>query len=93
VSVLSFADSITGSFLSYAVYLGIIAGYFVFIYTVFPETKRLTAEEAATVFDKSRHGRAQVAEVEPSASLEVDSAEGDEKYQGSVIHGVQTSKV
>jgi len=81
------------SSLSYAVYLGIIACYFVLIYTVFPETKRLTAEEASTVFDKGRHRRAQVAEIEPSASLDVDSAHGDEKELGSVIHGGQASKV
>jgi MFS family permease len=36
----------------YGVFLVILSLYGAIIYFVFPETKRLTAEEAATVFDK-----------------------------------------
>jgi hypothetical protein len=37
--------------------LGILAFYFSLIYLVFPETKRLSAEEASTVFDMPRSRR------------------------------------
>ncbi|EWZ38810.1 hypothetical protein FOCG_05200 [Fusarium oxysporum f. sp. radicis-lycopersici 26381] len=41
----------------YAVYIGILIFYFCFIFFMFPETKRLSAEEASEVFDFDRHGR------------------------------------
>ncbi|KAM0081324.1 hypothetical protein ACKRZS_006509 [Fusarium odoratissimum] len=37
--------------------LGILIFYFCFIFFMFPETKRLSAEEASEVFDFDRHGR------------------------------------
>lgn len=37
--------------ISYLVYVGILIGYGIFIYLVFPETKGLSAEAAALVFD------------------------------------------
>lgn len=43
--------------LSYAVYIGILVFYFVFIFFMFPETKRLSAEDASKVFDFDRKGR------------------------------------
>lgn len=42
---------------SYAVYIGILTFYFVFIFFMFPETKRLSAEDASRVFDLDRKGR------------------------------------
>jgi hypothetical protein len=42
--------------LSYAVYIGILIFYFCFIYFMFPETKRLSAEDASRVFDYNRKG-------------------------------------
>jgi hypothetical protein len=42
--------------LSYAVYIAILGFYFWFIYFMFPETKRLSAEEASRVFDYDRKG-------------------------------------
>ncbi|RSL53227.1 hypothetical protein CEP54_010483 [Fusarium duplospermum] len=41
----------------YAVYIGILVFYFVFIFFMFPETKRLSAEDASKVFDFDRQGR------------------------------------
>lgn len=41
---------------SYAVYIAILIFYFCFIFFMFPETKRLSAEEASKVFDFSRKG-------------------------------------
>ncbi|ADV25061.1 hexose transporter [Cryptococcus gattii Ru294] len=38
----------------YGVYVAILAFYLVFIFLVFPETKRLSAEEASRVFDQGR---------------------------------------
>lgn len=35
-------------------YVAILAFYLVFIFLVFPETKRLSAEEASRVFDQGR---------------------------------------
>ncbi|GFF57333.1 hexose transporter protein [Aspergillus udagawae] len=40
----------------YAVYIAILGFYFWFIYFMFPETKRLSAEEASRVFDYDRKG-------------------------------------
>ncbi|KAJ5462934.1 sugar transporter [Penicillium sp. IBT 31633x] len=40
----------------YAVYIGILAFYFGLIYFLFPETKRLSAEDASRVFDYDRKG-------------------------------------
>ncbi|EEU33847.1 uncharacterized protein NECHADRAFT_55951 [Fusarium vanettenii 77-13-4] len=40
----------------YAVYIGILIFYFVFIFFMFPETKRLSAEDASKVFDFDRKG-------------------------------------
>jgi hypothetical protein len=42
---------------SYSVYLGVLALYFALISLVFPATKRLSAEEASTVFDMARSKR------------------------------------
>jgi hypothetical protein len=47
----------TNRYTSYAVYIGILAFYFFFIYLMFPETKRLSAEDASRVFDFDRKGR------------------------------------
>lgn len=44
--------------LSYAVYIAILVFYFCFIFFMFPETKRLSAEDAARVFDYNRKGAA-----------------------------------
>lgn len=41
---------------SYAVYIGILAFYFCLIFFLFPETKRLSAEDASRVFDYDRKG-------------------------------------
>ncbi|KAM0638784.1 hypothetical protein ACHAQF_007323 [Verticillium nonalfalfae] len=41
----------------YGVYIAILIFYFAFIYLMFPETKRLSAEEASRVFDFDRKGR------------------------------------
>ncbi|KAH2485573.1 hypothetical protein KXV28_001257 [Aspergillus fumigatus] len=40
----------------YAVYIAILLFYFCFIFFMFPETKRLSAEDAARVFDYNRKG-------------------------------------
>ncbi|KAH9864966.1 hypothetical protein IAQ61_008912 [Plenodomus lingam] len=40
----------------YAVYIGILIFYFVYIYFMCPETKRLSAEDASRVFDYDRKG-------------------------------------
>ncbi|WWC89933.1 uncharacterized protein L201_004862 [Kwoniella dendrophila CBS 6074] len=50
----------------YGVYIGILIFYFVFIFLLFPETKRLSAEEASRVFDYGRKGvpRASESDVE-----------------------------
>ncbi|KAF7133885.1 hypothetical protein CNMCM5793_005351 [Aspergillus hiratsukae] len=40
----------------YAVYIGILIFYFCFIFFMFPETKRLSAEDASRVFDYNRKG-------------------------------------
>lgn len=42
--------------LSYEVYIAILLFYFCFIFFMFPETKRLSAEDAARVFDYNRKG-------------------------------------
>ena len=36
---------------SYGVYLAILAGYIVITYLYFPETRRMTIEEIANIFD------------------------------------------
>ncbi|CAG7560652.1 unnamed protein product [Fusarium equiseti] len=41
----------------YAVYIAILIFYFFFIFFMFPETKRLSAEDASKVFDFDRKGR------------------------------------
>ncbi|UKZ91441.1 uncharacterized protein TrAFT101_006419 [Trichoderma asperellum] len=41
----------------YAVYIAILVFYFCFIFFMFPETKRLSAEDASRVFDFDRKGR------------------------------------
>jgi hypothetical protein len=38
------------------VYIAILIFYFVFIYLVFPETKRLSAEDASRAFDYDKNG-------------------------------------
>ncbi|KAB8073073.1 hexose transporter protein [Aspergillus leporis] len=40
----------------YAVYIGILVFYFCFIFFLFPETKRLSAEDASRAFDYDRNG-------------------------------------
>lgn len=42
---------------SYAVYIGILAFYLVFAYFMYPETKGLTIEEVAVLFDFGRTGK------------------------------------
>lgn len=69
-------------FISYAVYLGILAFYFVFIYMVFPETKGLTAEAASQVFDSGRHRSQRATEPTATTTPERDSLEADDKYEG-----------
>ena len=70
----------------YAVYIVILSFYAALIFTVFPETKKLTAEQAAQVFDQGRHGKKEAA-VEAGITREDVSAteEDDVKEQG--IHG------
>lgn len=43
-------------------YIAILFFYFCFIYLMFPETKRLSAEDASRVFDNDRKGRPLVKE-------------------------------
>ncbi|KAJ4176362.1 hypothetical protein NW755_014451 [Fusarium falciforme] len=56
----------------YAVYIGILIFYFCFIFLMFPETKRLSAEDASRVFDFDRKGR-------PLDKTTVDVEQGDGK--------------
>ncbi|KAL2129614.1 hypothetical protein VTI74DRAFT_7529 [Chaetomium olivicolor] len=54
----------------YAVYIGILIFYFCFIFFMFPETKRLSAEDASRVFDLDKKGRprGKTVDVEHNAS-------------------------
>ncbi|KAG4430182.1 hypothetical protein IFR05_014341 [Cadophora sp. M221] len=65
----------------YAVYLGILIFYFVFIFFVFPETKRLSGEDASRVFDYDRKGRPLQ---EPSEDVEHAEVSLEHEKQGSV---------
>lgn len=66
---------------SYAVYIGILIFYFCFIFFIFPETKRLSAEDASRVFDYNRKGLP----LEKSAKdVENGVASQDDEKLGSV---------
>ncbi|KAH7168190.1 hexose transporter protein [Fusarium sp. MPI-SDFR-AT-0072] len=71
----------------YAVYIGILVFYFIFIFFMFPETKRLSAEEASKVFDFDRKGRPleKTAQVEdgdvPSHAKEASASSIEDKHK------------
>ncbi|OWZ55894.1 hexose transporter protein [Cryptococcus neoformans 125.91] len=59
----------------YAVYVAILAFYLVFIFLVFPETKRLSAEEASRVFDqRERRTSSETGDVESNIDTAALSA-------------------
>lgn len=53
----------------YGVFLAILTFYGVVIYFVFPETKRMSAEEASAVFDQPHRFRRHAVDVEAPASV------------------------
>ncbi|KFY50102.1 hypothetical protein V495_00348 [Pseudogymnoascus sp. VKM F-4514 (FW-929)] len=65
----------------YAVYIGILIFYFCFIFFIFPETKRLSAEDASRVFDYSRKG---LSLEKPAKNVENGVASQDDEKPGSV---------
>jgi hypothetical protein len=74
----------TYRYISYAVYIGILVFYFFFIYLMFPETKRLSAEDASLVFDLDRKGRplGKLVDVEHAESGGAGQSD-DEKEKGA----------
>lgn len=65
-------------------YIGILVFYFCFIYLMFPETKRLSAEDASRVFDLDRKGRplGNMADVEHAESGSAGQSD-NEKEKGA----------
>lgn len=65
---------------SYGLYIAILVGYGVFVYFMMPETKRLSAEDAARVFDYDRKGvlRDKVDDVEVGGDEKVAQKAGGE---------------
>jgi cbb3-type cytochrome oxidase subunit 3 len=72
---------------SYSVYIAILIFYFVVIFFTFPETKRLSAEEASMVFDLTKGARMRATPSTDAASL------GDERGHGSLEYDGDSKKL
>lgn len=77
------------SFTSYSVYIGILIFYFIAIYFTFPETKKLSAEQASTVFDMTKGARMRSSPGSGTDEREVESLEYAEKENKAEVEEIE----